>query len=131
MQTELAKVDESQDVETLYAYGYQCLNAGQFKRSANVFMLLLHRDPDRVRILVGLGVSLRKLGQYQNACVAFQEAVKLDPQDPRGPYQLGITLILLGNGKAGRRLLGASLALCDRDTARWSSLRQVISGITK
>jgi Flp pilus assembly protein TadD len=107
------------------------LEAGQFKRSANVFILLLHRDPDRVRILVGLGVSLRKLGQYENACVAFQEAMKIEPRDPRGPYQLGITLILLGKGKAGKRLLMATLAICDRDADRWSSLQKLTIGIVK
>jgi Flp pilus assembly protein TadD len=121
--------DEHQDIETLYSYGYQCLNARQFKRSANVFLLLLHRDPDRVRVLVGLGVSLRKLGQYENACVAFREAMKIEPSDPRGPYQLGITLILLGKRKAGRRLLMATLAICTRDADRWSSLRKAIVGI--
>lgn len=117
----------NEDSETLYAFGYQCLNEGQFKKAANVFLLLLHSDPDRVRILIGLGVSMRKLGRYEGARVAFEEAVKIEPEDPRGSCQLGITLILLGESGAGRRLLGAALALCDRDVARWSALRKTIA----
>lgn len=117
------------DAETLYAFGYQCLNEGQFKKAANVFLLLLHSDPDRVRILIGLGVCMRKLGRYGSARVAFEEAMKIEPEDPRGACQLGITLILLGKGGAGRRLLGAALARSDGDVTRWSALRKTIARV--
>jgi Flp pilus assembly protein TadD len=114
------------DVELLYAYAHRCLCECNFKRAANVFLILLHRDSNLVRNLVGLGICMRRLGRHRNACVAFGKAIGADPGNPQGAFQLGMTLMLLGKREQGRRFLEASLSRCDADKEKWWQLRDTI-----
>lgn len=70
-----------------YCYGV----AGMLEESRSEYELCARRDPDRPEIHYNLGVILNRMGLYQAAARAFEEALLLDPGLVAANFNCGLS----------------------------------------
>ena len=61
-----------------------------------IFREILETHPDHAPSYEGLGRSLFKQRQYEEARTQFEKAIELDPKSPAANYQLGQLLARMG-----------------------------------
>lgn len=70
--------------------------AREYERSARMYRLLIERDPADSALRTSLAGALGALGRYDEALVELAVALELEPLNPEGHYNQGLTLERLG-----------------------------------
>lgn len=78
-----------EDLEVLYAVGFQKLNAGDVEAARDMFGYLVMIDPLHAPNHYCLGVVFQKLGQMQTAEAEFVNFLALDATNPAGYLRYG------------------------------------------
>lgn len=92
------------------------LAAGDLATAAGLYRQAHSIDPKNARHLIGLGNTLAKLGQFDEAAEAFDLATKRAPRDVDAKHGYGNSLIALGRPNSALTQFEAALAL--REAAR-------------
>src|SRR5262249_1738458 len=74
------------------------------------------RHPDDVGVLSELAATLTRIGRLEEGLAADERLVRLAPEDPTVPYNLGCSLALLGRADRALDALEHAFALGYRDT---------------
>jgi len=78
---------------------------GEPRKALSIYEAVLKKDPKRMDVLVNAGIAYFSLSQYQEAVLAFEQAVVLAPQDTE--IYLGLAQSYAGLGKIEK-----ALAIC-------------------
>lgn len=103
-----------EDLDVLYTYGFNFLNAGSFEQAVVVFSQLTLIDPLESRHAYCLGVCFQSMGQHQRACDAFVAFLALDPVNPAGYLRLGECFAAQGDHEGAREAYGLARAEADK-----------------
>ncbi|QDQ29164.1 CesD/SycD/LcrH family type III secretion system chaperone [Chitinimonas arctica] len=103
---------DTSDLDTLYAYGYQLFEAGEYKEALQYFSMLAQMDFWSFDYWLAVGICYQRLGQHEEAIFCFSRAGFASMQDPRSSYYAGISYQLLGNIEYARKAFDASLNWC-------------------
>lgn len=60
------------------------------------FSAAMSLKPDYPSTYLYIGISLSKMGDYDNSKIAFEKAIKLDPEDHNFYLNYSITLLNMG-----------------------------------
>lgn len=96
--------------------------AGDDNAAADLFARANRIAPEDPAPLIGLGRSLRRLGQYEAARSAYQAALDQAPENTDALYGLGLTLLRLNQPETGIPHLEAAAALRPGDPAILNAL---------
>jgi Flp pilus assembly protein TadD len=92
------------------------LAAGDLATAAGLYREAHNQDPSNVEHLIGLGTTLAKLGQFEEATEAFSRATKQAPSHIGAKHGFGNALIALDRPSAALTQFEAAIAL--REEAR-------------
>ncbi|MFQ5656245.1 MAG: tetratricopeptide repeat protein [Candidatus Methylomirabilales bacterium] len=65
-------------------------NRGDLRQALEGYKKILEQDPHNVEALTQIGVILARARHYDDALVAFDQALKVEPDDPRALFQKGL-----------------------------------------
>jgi type III secretion system low calcium response chaperone LcrH/SycD len=114
---------KAEDIEALYAAGYNLYSAGQFKEAADIFRLLCtyeHRNP---RNWMALGGASQHINNHQSANAAFAMAGILDPVNPDARMHAADSFIALKDYNGARKCAEAAITICG-DRPELSEIKQ-------
>lgn len=94
-----------------YRSGHVAMRDGRYVEAASRFTEALAEAPDRVEVLVSLGVAHYRAGLYRTAIGPLGRAVLLEPDRPDARAYLALTYLALEEQAAAERQLGALLGL--------------------
>jgi len=80
-----------------YNIGSLYLNQGKFEEALAYFAEVFERDDSRAEVWLNKGVAEYEMGDYANALVSFEEALKLDPSIPGGLENLNAVQKMLAS----------------------------------
>ncbi|NLO90772.1 MAG: tetratricopeptide repeat protein [Elusimicrobia bacterium] len=86
----------AQDTASLAADGAALARQGQYAQAKAKFQQAISADPDNATLHLSLGLTCRKLREWDNAAVSLEKAAELDPK----LYQANSALALLYEGMA-------------------------------
>jgi tetratricopeptide (TPR) repeat protein len=84
------------DLEVLYAVGFNQLNAGEFNKAADTFTNLCLIDPLEAKNHYCLGMAYQLRGEPRNAAPIFINFLSLDATNPHGYLRYGECLMAQG-----------------------------------
>ncbi|MFQ5883285.1 MAG: c-type cytochrome biogenesis protein CcmI [Candidatus Methylomirabilales bacterium] len=70
----------------------EAFNRGQFRQALEGYKRILDQDPRNVEALTQIGVILARAQHYDDAMVAFEQALRVKPDDPKALFQKGLVL---------------------------------------
>jgi tetratricopeptide (TPR) repeat protein len=77
--------------------GNSIYNRSGVEESIEPYLEATRLDPNYESVFVDLGSAYHHLGRYREAASAFEQAVKLKPDDQKARAFLGVTQFILGN----------------------------------
>jgi len=80
-----------------YFLGNSIYNSSGAEESIDPYLEATRLDPNYENVFVDLGRAYSQLGRYREASGAFEQAVKLKPDDQEARAFLGVTEFILGN----------------------------------
>jgi len=97
--------------ETHIAAGRLHESQGRFSRAAAQYRLAIRRNPDRIQAYNRLGIVLGRMGQYQSAEEAFQQALQRVPEQAYLHNNLAFNYILQSRWPEAHAELARALEL--------------------
>jgi Flp pilus assembly protein TadD len=91
--------------------GLDALNAGRTDQAARAFLALTRSNADLGGPHANLGIIYRQIGKRAEAVAEFEQAVRLNPQQPVFLNQLGITYRQQGQFSKAREAYEKAIAL--------------------
>lgn len=85
-----------QQVQALYAWGYELQKQKQFAKAERIFQYLCHLNHYDPRYWIALGFCRERRKLYEAALQAYIMAGTLDPQNPSPPLRATECLFLMG-----------------------------------
>jgi len=82
---------------TYHFLGNSIYNSSGAEESIEPYLEATHLNPNYENVFVDLGCAYHQLGRYREATGAFEQAVKLKPDDQKARAFLGVTHFILGN----------------------------------
>lgn len=101
------------------------LAAGQLEDAVWGFSEALRLDERCAQAQCGLGLAYRRLDRWREAAEAFRLTEALAPDQPVGPFNLGLTLHALGEHEEARRALLRAAKLAPQDPEIRAALETV------
>ena len=95
---------------------------GCFREVADLFQSTIHQFGDLPELYFYVGRAWSKLQEYQQACAAFTEAVRIEPGYAEAQSDLGLMYILLKEYETGDLHLRKAIALSPQDPIVWGRL---------
>ena len=86
------------DVRLLFFSGLVCVENKDFPKAIERLTLASKGLPDHPLLTYKLGLALLGVGRQDDACHAFKEAIRLNPDNTEAYYYLGNTLLRQGKG---------------------------------
>ena len=124
------RVDKDpKDVEALVAMGNVNLSLGRFDDAKEWYERALKVDPSRAGTRMDLALSLRYLGQPDEAIAELKQVLKKDPKNAAALYNLGIILLEDKNDKQGAIARWESLMKAHPNYPQTAQLRQIVESI--
>ncbi|MFM9904768.1 MAG: tetratricopeptide repeat protein [Pyrinomonadaceae bacterium] len=145
----LAVMAQTAPDPTLLTKANELFQAQDWEKAAQAFEAVSNADPGNARAWYRLGISLHKLGLYERAIVAHQQALKLMPEQNRSlaMYNIGISYAKISDkGKAFEWLTKAieagysptvplttdpDLSALRDDKTRFQTLVELVDKLTK
>lgn len=118
----------SNDASSEYELGEMARVARQWNDAIEHFGRAVKIDPGFPDALVGLGKSLVSAGRPADAVAPLQNAVRLDPADPVGHYQLSFAFRRLGREDEAKKELALYQQAVDKRHQVSLAIRQGIGG---
>jgi len=84
------------DRQLLTTYGLAQIASARPQEALQPLTLVAEAEPDNWRVRSALGAALDQLGRFSEARLAYQEALALQPNDPRILTNLGVSHIMAG-----------------------------------
>ncbi len=103
------------ELEAIYAAGYNQFAARKFDQAIDIFKLLCLYDHFEERWYYSLGVAQQGKGDYAEALKAFSIATVLDMMDPKPQAQAGYCLMALGHKDEAKSALEGAILTCQDD----------------
>lgn len=100
-----------EDRQLLTTYGFSQIAASRPQEALRPLALVASAEQDNWRVRSALGAALDQLGRYEEARRAYQEALMLQPSDPRILTNLGVSHIMSGEPEAAEPILRQAVAL--------------------
>lgn len=94
-----------QDPDAEYLLGVSFEKTGNRAAAIDIFRKIVLAHPDHAAAHAALGTAYREQNKYAEARVELERAVKLDPEDLRANYQLGLVYAKLGDKEAAQKML--------------------------
>jgi Flp pilus assembly protein TadD len=91
--------------------GLSYLASGRPHEALQPLALLTRAEPDNVDSRSALGVALDQLERFDEARMAYQEALAIRPDDPRVLTNLGVSFLLTGDAEEAEAVLRQAAAL--------------------
>ncbi len=91
--------------------GLSYLAAGRPQEALQPLALLARAEPDNADSRSALGVALDQLERFEEARMAYQEALAIRPDDPRVLTNLGVSFLLTGEAAEAEAVLRQAAAL--------------------
>ncbi len=106
----LAAYDQARQIhpnapEPLRNMGLLYLKNGTPEKALNCFDRVLGLDGGAARSYNERGVALQRLNRHRDAVAAFGDALRLEPENSRFSYNLGLSLAALGEAQSARDAL--------------------------
>lgn len=103
-----------EDLEVLYAMGFNALNNGEPQKAYDTFFQLTMIDPLEAKNYYCVGVSLQMMGEHARAAEMFVNFLGLDATNPDGYLRYGECLLALGETGEARE----AFALAEAEAAK-------------
>jgi len=116
-----------QQLEDLYAQGYQAWEEGNLEMATDFFALVAQLDPAARRNIFAFACALKQQGEYAHALKLFSYAVQMQPSDPFAPFHIANCLQAVGEVEGAREIFNVTIALCferANSDARYEDLRK-------
>lgn len=101
----------AEDRALLTTYGLAQLAAGRPQESVRPLALVAQAEPENWRVRNALGVALDQLGRFDQARLAYQEALRLHPEDAGVLTNLGVSYLMAGEPQQAEPILRQASAL--------------------
>ncbi len=106
---------DDDELEAIYAVGYNQFAARKFDQAINIFKLLCLYDHLEERWYYSLGVAQQGKGDYEAALKSFSVATILDMMDPNPQAQAAYCLMALGHRDEAKSALEGAIIACQDD----------------
>lgn len=132
-QTSLASRMTDAQIELIYGYAYDMHIQGKFDLAIKLLKLVMMYRPFDGRILLALGLNLKRTGSYSEAVIFLSAALAVSNGDLTPAIHVAECLTALGEIEASCELLDPLIKLSGMDTAysslhkRAEALRQLIN----
>lgn len=103
-----------EQMEALYALGYQYYQVGNYKDAKNIFTALCLYDCHEPKYFMGLGGCLQGLGEYKNAADTYSVACTITGLIDPEPMYFAAICLLKNNDKDNAMVALQSIALMGR-----------------
>ncbi|AOJ71475.1 MULTISPECIES: SycD/LcrH family type III secretion system chaperone [Burkholderia] len=103
---------ERRDLDTLYAYATQLLDAGELHAARNFLLMLARVDHWNFDYWFALGLCQQRLASHDEAIFCFSRAGMIRVDDPRASYHAGVSYRLAGNSDYAAKAFRAALGWC-------------------
>ncbi|RKT98650.1 CesD/SycD/LcrH family type III secretion system chaperone [Burkholderia sp. Nafp2/4-1b] len=103
---------ERRDLDTLYAYATQLLDAGELRAAENFLLMLVRVDHWNFDYWFVLGLCHQRLAKHDEAIFCFSRAATVRVDDPRASYHAGVSYRLLGNIEYAAKAFRAAVDWC-------------------
>lgn len=103
---------KSDQMEALYAAGYNFYTAGRYEDACNIFRLLCSYDHTNPRNWIALGGAAQHVNNHRSAGAAFTFAAILNPDDPVPQIHAADSFIALKNFAQAEKCARAVVSLC-------------------
>lgn len=122
--TEFASIlkDHPKDLNIRKSYIQVLILTHQIDEAAKLTGEILKKSPQDVEGLILKGQILLQNGKFQDALQTLQQAVKGDPANPVGHYQLGMAFLALGNANQAESQWREAVELRPTLTDAWIAL---------
>src|SRR6185503_9132371 len=108
----------------LFAVSFDKL--GHRHAAIKIFQEITRTHPDHAATHAALGTVYRESGRYAEARVELERAIKLDANDLRANYQLGLVYAKLGEKDAAKRMFERADDLRNRQREQESVILKLI-----
>lgn len=100
-----------EDPHLLTTYGLALIAQGQPHEALRPLAMVAAADAQNWRVRLALGAALDQLGRFQQARMAYQEALRLQPNDPRILTNIGVSHLMAGEPEEAERILREAAGL--------------------
>jgi tetratricopeptide (TPR) repeat protein len=105
----LAIVPANWQALLLMGKAHQCL--GEYEQALAALLRAHECEPTQLMVAVETGAAAGRVGRHDVAVRVMEAAAREHPDDPRLPFNLGISYLFLGDFAAARRALERAVAL--------------------
>ncbi len=98
------------DLEVLYAFGFNMLTAGETQKAEDIFLQLCMLDPLEAKHHYCLGVVRQMKKRWLLAVDDFHRFLAMDATNPEGYLRIGECEVALGNHQSARDYFETALA---------------------
>ncbi|WP_196221529.1 tetratricopeptide repeat protein [Sansalvadorimonas verongulae] len=100
----IKKMDQ-QLLDAIYGLGHQNYQNEKFEKARGIMRYLCIQDHTNAEYFAALGACEYRLQNYEAAQIILEEAVNMDPQDPRPILNLSLCMIKNKNKKQAKALM--------------------------
>ncbi|GAB4271241.1 MAG: SycD/LcrH family type III secretion system chaperone VcrH [Opitutales bacterium] len=98
-----------EDMEGIYAVGFNLYNNGKYEDALKVFQFLCFFDHFNRKYWMALGGARQMLKSYKDAIDAYSVATVLKVHDPMAPLQAASCYLALGDAKSAKSALHCAI----------------------
>ena len=118
-------------LDGIYSLGHQNYQSEKFEQACQIMRYLCVHDHRNAEYLAALGACEYRLGHYEAALSALEQAVSLNPADPRSLLNLALCLIRSERKREARAIMRIAEE-CARDQAdfryEWKLASRILEG---
>jgi Flp pilus assembly protein TadD len=101
---------------------------GEVGKAFAIYREILERDPRNVEAITQLGVILARARSYEEAHLAFDKALSIDPNAPLPLWEKGLAYFQAGRPRDGAKVWEHLIAVAPTD-ARATAARQMLDQV--
>ncbi|MFM5540423.1 CesD/SycD/LcrH family type III secretion system chaperone [Aeromonas veronii] len=102
----------TEELERLYARGYQALNNGKNEEATEIFAFLAMQQPLDRRFTFAFACTLKEQGEFRHALTLFTQTMAMQANEPFAIFHIAECLLGLEEREAARDALDAVITLC-------------------
>ena len=94
----------------------------EFKESIEAYQEILSKNQNDLDAIMGMGLALESVSDYQNAAAYYEKAISLKPDDSKTLHNLGRMYIFLDQSKIAEKKLKESIEISPTSESAWCDL---------
>jgi Flp pilus assembly protein TadD len=113
------------DLEDIYRVAYELCEEESWEDALPVLLYLIAHSPTDSRFQFAVGMCFQQTGQTMAACMAYAQALMLNPKDANSAFRMAESLAELGDLERAAEAFESAYAVAQEDTSRFRHLAEL------